>query len=359
LVDAMDVADRLGLGKDSERYKWECPACGSSDALHAYPGSGRGFYCWSCSEGFDAIGLVDAALRVGFKASVRWLAQEFAFDDLLDGRADHQEVSSRLKEMKKRKRERERKRRAEFEARRSAGRDIWEAIWHELALDGFATFYLASRSIPIEAARHVGIRSVETRDDWGRLTSPYSEEELERAGILGRSDGETFPVPWRFPCLVIPYWRPESGIDIMRFRPIDSGGAGPKYLSPLQHKPEHPFLGHAALEAADDYDTLYICEGELNALSVVCSGGCAISSCGNGVWRPEWSRAARWFSRIVVLCDGDESGRDFSMRVREATVEALGEGWASSKMRRVLLEDGMDANDYLQSGKLEEVLRAA
>jgi hypothetical protein len=61
----------------------------------------------------------------------------------------------------------------------------------------------------------------------------------------------------------------------------------------------------------------------------------------------------------VVLCDGDDGGREFSVRVRDATVEALGEGWAASKMRRVLLEDGMDANDYLQSGQLEEVLRAA
>jgi hypothetical protein len=60
-----DVAGLLGLAKARERHKYACPACDSSDALHAYPstgGRGGGFTCWSCNRSFSN---VDAA-------AVRW-----------------------------------------------------------------------------------------------------------------------------------------------------------------------------------------------------------------------------------------------------------------------------------------------
>ncbi len=52
--ESQRVAELIDLPKRerSERRKWGCPFCGSSDALHAYPGPGAGFSCWSaCGAG--------------------------------------------------------------------------------------------------------------------------------------------------------------------------------------------------------------------------------------------------------------------------------------------------------------------
>ncbi|MFP4600324.1 MAG: hypothetical protein ACLFVJ_18865 [Persicimonas sp.] len=358
LIDATHLVELLDLPKARERRKWACPACGSSDALHVYPGPGRGSTCFSCDAHPDAIDLVELVIGTDFMGAVRWLAGEFGFTDLVDGTADPREARERHKKIKAQV-ERRRKEKARMEAKaRKRARSVYNKLWPMLELGPAGREYLEARGIPVHVAGHVGIRSVESMDQWRDIRSGFWPGTLAQAGLEGANDGDTYPVPWRAPFLVIPYWLEEGGIDVIRFRDL-SGKSNAKYLSPLGQRPTTPYLSHAAYDIADDYPTLYVCEGELNALSVLWAGAPAVSSCGNGVWRPEWSRPFRWYGQVVVLCDGDDAGRAFSVRVRDGTAEVLGRDWTQRKLKRRIFIPGTDANDALVDGRLEELVRAA
>jgi len=357
LLDATQVAELLRIPKARERHKWACPACGSSDGLHVYPGPGRGATCFACGQHPDAIDLVQFITGQDFHGAIRWLASEFGFSDLVDGTADPIEAKRRQRELRQQIEERQlEKVRLEAQARKKA-RAVYDRLWPELTLGAAARTCLDKRAIPPHVAHHVGIRSVESGAKWRELREGFWPGELEAAGLVGRGDDGPYPVPWRTPFMVIPYWLEQSGIDTVRFRDL-SGQSAAKYISPRDQRPTVPYQSHAAHELADDYDTLYICEGELNALSVTYAGAPALGSCGSGVWAPEWSRPFRWWSSVVVLCDGDDAGRKFSERVRDATVEALGRDWTDRRLRRRIFVPGTDANDILVDGRLEELVRA-
>ena len=356
-LDAQEVVRSLGLNKAKESKKWGCPSCNSSDALHVYKGPGRGSYCWSCGVSMDAIALVQKSVGADFVGAVKWLAQEFGFADLIEGSPDLKEFRKRLKSVhsKIEKKEREKKR---LEAiRRKEAQKVYFDLWCEMGLGAAGVDYLESRGIPSNVAHHFGICSVESAEQWEKIRDVAWEDDLELAGLTGRNDRGTYPVPWRAPFLVIPYLDDTGKFDLLRFR--DLTGNTPKYLSPLGHKPHAPYLSWSAFDFADDHDTLFICEGEINALSVVFAGSPALGACGSGTWNPEWSKGFRWYSQVVILCDGDEAGLEFSMSVKGATEKALGKDWARQRLRRRKFMDGMDANDALQKGNLGELLYAA
>src|SRR5690554_6412024 len=264
LIDATDVAERLHLPKARERHKWACPCCGSSDALHVYPGPGRGSSCYSCGESPDAIGLVMRAGGMKFMDAIRWLAGEFGFSDLIGDKSASSTLDAkrRLRDVQAQIAERERERdRLEVE-RRYAAYDVWDRIWPMLTLGIEGWEYMEGRAIPYEVAEHCGIRSVATEAAWQNIREQFTDDELEGAGLLGKNSRGAYPVPWRVPFLVIPYFLSEGGIDILRFR--DLSGSAPKYLSPLGHRPTTASLDHSGHVLADDYPTLFICEGEIN-----------------------------------------------------------------------------------------------
>ncbi|MFU8806482.1 MAG: CHC2 zinc finger domain-containing protein, partial [Bradymonadaceae bacterium] len=344
LIDTTDVAQALGLQKARERHKWACPFCGSSDGLHVYKESGQGAFCFVCDHAYDAIDLTRQALGLGFRDAVKWLAARYGVSDPFEGSIDLEEMRARRKEIDAERERRRVEKELEEAARRSAARDVFDRIWPELELTSSGLSYLEARSLNPEIAHHAGIRSVESRQEWDALLEGFWPDELEAAGLEGRNDRGTFSVPWFFPFLVIPYWLEEGGLDILRFRDL-SGRANQKYLSPLKHHPQTAYLSHGAFDLADDYPTLYICEGELNALSIIIAGAPAIGSCGNGVWKPEWSKELRWFSRAVIFRDPDEPGERFAQKVRSVTADVLGLGERmgsldAGKRADVLVTDG-------------------
>lgn len=356
VLNSQLVVESLNVSKARESKKWSCPSCGSSDALHVYPGAGRGSHCFSCGKSMDAIDLVQAMTGLGFKRAVDWLANEFGFSDLMSGHTDLQEVKRRQKKIREQIEEKKQEKRRLQEARRRDAIGIYLKLFRQMSLGPVGRRYLKSRGIPQEVGDHFGICSVESDGEWEKIRSNFWVDELEAAGLLGQNDRGTFPVPWRTPFLVIPYIKNDR-LDILRFR--DLTGGTPKYLSPLGHKPRAPYLSWDALEFADDYSTLYVCEGEINALSIVYAGAPAVGACGSGTWQAEWSKGFRWYQNVVVLCDGDKAGEKFAEMVRDATQKSLGRDWVNRRLRKRKFVEGMDANDALQKGALKEMLYAS
>lgn len=135
--------------------------------------------------------------------------------------------------------------------------------------------------------------------------------------------------------LSIPYLTPTGVVDI-RFRVLV--GDGPKYLGKPGAK-THLFN-------VNDLHTpsrvIAICEGELDA--VIMSGECGVPAVGvPGAtnWKDHYSLLFEDYDRVLVVCDGDQAGREFGKKVAREVEGAL----------VIHMPEGMDVNEvFLQEG---------
>lgn len=136
--------------------------------------------------------------------------------------------------------------------------------------------------------------------------------------------------------LAIPYLTPTGVVDL-RFRSISDDGS-PKYLS--RPGAESALFNVPAFQ--QDSDVIAVCEGELDTM--ITHGECGIPAVGvpgaNG-WKSWYARAFADYRKVIVLCDGDQPGRDLGKKIAQqidvATV--------------VSMPDGMDVNDvFLAEG---------
>lgn len=144
--------------------------------------------------------------------------------------------------------------------------------------------------------------------------------------------------------LAIPYLTPSGVVDV-RFRSILDDGS-PKYLS----RPGAEAHLFNVLAFGLDSDFIVVCEGEMD--TIITAGECGLPAVGvpgaNG-WRNWYSRAFADYRRVIVLCDGDQPGRDLGKRIAQqidvATV--------------VSMPDGMDVNEVFLSEGSDGIRRRA
>ena len=135
--------------------------------------------------------------------------------------------------------------------------------------------------------------------------------------------------------LAIPYLTPSGVIDI-RFRSLNSDG-GPKYMS-RPGATTHIFNINAL---ADDSDVLAICEGELDTVVATQAGFTAVGLPGANNWKPFYSRVLADWSKVILLCDGDNAGREMAKNLSRELDNVF----------PVFMPEGQDVNDvYLQEG---------
>lgn len=141
--------------------------------------------------------------------------------------------------------------------------------------------------------------------------------------------------------LAIPYLGVGSSVLGLRFRTLDSGE--PKYLG--LPGADLRLFNVRALHQADD--VIAITEGELDAISLQ---ACSLSACavpGVKAWKAHHSRLFAGFSRVFILGDGDDPGREFAQKLAREIDTAI----------VVPMPDGMDVNSLLvESGP--DVIRA-
>mgnify|MGYP006267635059 CR=1 FL=1 len=135
--------------------------------------------------------------------------------------------------------------------------------------------------------------------------------------------------------LAIPYVTPSGVIDI-RYRAL--GAMEPKYMS------RPGVTGHLYNVGAlqHDSDVIALCEGEMDTIITQSRAGIpAIGVPGANAWKPHFARVLGDYNRIVLLCDGDQPGRDWGKRIAQALENAV----------VVSMPDGMDVNEvFLKEG---------
>lgn len=135
--------------------------------------------------------------------------------------------------------------------------------------------------------------------------------------------------------LAIPYLTPAGIVDV-RFRALH--GEEPKYLG-REGSGRHMYN---VPDLQVDTDIIAVCEGEIDTMtaSTMCGVPCVGLPGANG-WKSLWARAFQDYSKVVVLCDGDDAGRDFGRRIKRDVDAAVS----------VHLPDGEDVNSmYVKYG---------
>lgn len=345
-LDTIDVISWLGLDKGQGRTRYTCPWCDKpymSVNLDRY-GAGARCYYGACPgpdvKVYDNICLVQAVYGLEFLDACNLLAQQFG---LSEG-----DLPQKLPCPPKR-------RRTGYKVREERIVCLLEQLYHKLELGEQGAAYLASRGIPEEVARDLGIKSVERLARWESLVGSLSPDEQEQCGLL-YSDN-TRVVPGHAPSLLIPYFDERGRLDSFRFRLIDGWT---RYWALSGHAPQVPFLAQAVSIALEKKMPLYVTEGEIDAISLIVSGRCALSGSGAATWRHEWVEQWLALEEVIIIADADASGHDFAKCVLQACVEVHGRGWARTHVRALQCPPRIkDANELLQKKLLSRVLEEA
>ena len=140
--------------------------------------------------------------------------------------------------------------------------------------------YLRSRGIPLEVARVARLGVVE---------HPEVGHELFR----GR--------------LSIPYIT-KSGVVDLRFRSLNPA-VEPKYMGMTGAETKM----YNVLDVDRAGDSIYVCEGELDTLTISSMVGWAcVGVPGANSWKKHYTRLLADFERVFVFADGDQAGTDFA-----------------------------------------------
>lgn len=136
--------------------------------------------------------------------------------------------------------------------------------------------------------------------------------------------------------LAIPYITPAGVVDI-RYRAL-MPEQSPKYLS--RTGAEAKLYNVSALLKSSD--TIAICEGEIDAITMDALVGIpAVGVPGANNWRRHFSLLFEDYSQVLVMCDGDQAGKDFGKRISGELDGAT----------IIHCPEGSDVNDlYLQEG---------
>jgi hypothetical protein len=170
--------------------------------------------------------------------------------------------------------------------------------------------------------------------------------------------------------VVFPYWEPAAfrGLRMLRFRNADTDA--PKAARYTQTKmfgvQPVPFMGsynlactanpalYMAPSDIEDVRTLYVCEGEIDAMSVRQMGNLVIGVPGASSWRDEWCETWPRFNKINVMADGDSAGDNLWERIIKACHAKHGARWTNTHLEAISATNH-DANDLLNMGQLQEV----
>lgn len=398
-LSAERVAEVLGLTKARERGKYACPACPSSDALHAYRGDGRGFYCFACGTAMSAVDAGIAVWGLDHAGACQRLADAFGLAVIGSAPLPYRPPpASRVPTSA-----------AEssvkpsvpwthpaLDALRVTGvvpqlpPAVYGAILDAVTLTADGAAYLRGRGIDPDAASDYGFRSIDGAREWAALgdalAGDFHAGELEAASLyretensgensdatakvdgssrpesrkVGESAGSVWAPPWGGyrPALLMPY-RVAGQVVAIQCRDLTVGGDKKlryRALIPYgAHRP--PFNADAIADCTGD--VLHVVEGELNAFTLMQAGARAVGLKA-AVWPPEWTARVRDVRRLVVWFDLDKGSERKAATLGGLLQASHGAAWVAQRTRRVPLPLGpdgrnLDANDLHLRGVLRD-----
>jgi DNA primase len=141
--------------------------------------------------------------------------------------------------------------------------------------------------------------------------------------------------------LAIPYIAADGTVVDIRYRALVPDQS-PRYMS-MPGSKTHLYSVGSLLA---DGDTLFLTEGEIDCMTLCQLGVPAVGVPGAKNWKAHYRLLMEDYDRIIVLCDGDQAGREFGREVAERV----------DGVELVHLPDGEDVNS-LWVNRPEDLLR--
>ena len=355
---AQRVAGLLGLEKAREARKFACVSCSSSDALHSFPNGG--FHCFSCGRSWSNVDAAALALRIEPGDACRLIAEQLGVSP--PRRWDkHRKAGGAAGTPKANAPSTE----AMPDSRTAIQKaEVYGEVLEILslgkggvaALGPVACRFLEGRRLDAEQAGNYGFRSIETPRVWSALDHSllgrFSAEHLVASGLYAKEGSRLrlqYPGDWnpRVPALVLPYWS-HGEVAGLRFRRLDTNGTGRKYRSIRGVQPAEPFNAEVLEDAAGQ--ELHVCEGELDAFTVLSEPYCCLAvglpgaSPGRVLTRG-LAEALGPAERVVCWFDPDGAGTKGYSTLCRALQAIHGGTWLRNRVVRAVMPLDGDVND--------------
>jgi DNA primase len=305
IVDFIQQVTPLKLA--GARYKGLCPFHREKTPSFTVDRSKGLFYCFGCGTGGDIFKFLTLTERFTFPEAVEHVA----------GRVG-------IELPRKRKTARDSDKDDLLEVMDDASEAFHQALeWKPNAADE----YLRQRGVAKEIINKYGFGFAP--DSWDyihrRLTQKHGEPRLEKAGLIQpRKTGNGFYDRFRNR-LMIPIHSDTGALVGFGGRSLD--GSEPKYLnspeSELFNKSRLLYNLHRSKDAMRRYDRAILVEGYFDAIAIDFAGvPGVVASMGTSLTTGQASLLRRFTRRIVIAYDGDNAGRNATLRAAPILLSA-------------------------------------
>lgn len=330
------IAQTTPLKQAGRSHKGLCPFHREkTPSFHVDRDKGM-FYCFGCGTGGDVFKFVMLIERMSFPEAVESIASRYGIQ------------LPRKKEKAKESADRE----EVMDAVSEAADAFHQALqWTPNAAEA----YLVKRGIEPELWRKYGFGYAPDQWDYllKRLGRKFRTEQLEKAGlILPRKSGEGFYDRFRNR-LMVPIHDERGAIVGFGGRSLD--GSDPKYLNSAEsetfNKSRLLYNLHRSRDAMRRLDRAILVEGYFDCITLDDAGvDGVVASMGTSLTAGQAALIRRLAKRVVVCYDGDEAGRNATLR---AAPVLLGAGLV---VEVVDVGPGEDPDTYLRKEGLDRFI---
>lgn len=340
--DKADIVDLIGryveLRRAGANYKGLCPFHGERTPSFNVNPARKGFKCFGCGQGGDAIRFVMEIDGKSFPEAVRKLAEMYGVT--LPAESPQAAAARNEKD--------------EAYALCQLAADTWRS-WLEHAPEGEAgRAYVATRGVDAEtaAAFRLGYAPAPAEAGWDRLATTIASKRLslplaERLGLIGRSEKSQGWYDRFRGRLVFPVIAPGGEVVAFSARVVPphdeahDGNPPPKYYnspeSLLFTKGKMLFGLHQARASLAATRRAILVEGNLDVVRMHQWGlKEAVAPLGTALTADQAKLLARFCDQVVMAFDGDAAGRKAAWTALPLLLEA------DLDVRMVLLPEGQD-----------------
>lgn len=336
-IDIVEViSDFVSLKKVGSNYRALSPFTNEKSPSFYVSPSKDIFKCFSSGKGGDAIAFVMEVEGINYIEALKYLANKYGIEVQEEEQTDEQITAQNERD-------------SLFIALKFAGEFYQDTLWNHSEGKSIGLSYFKERGFSEATIKKFDLGY--SLDTWDGLMKPalekgYSEEILEKAGLILKSENKTYD---RFRGRVMfPIHNVGGKVIAFGARTLRKDKKQPKYInSPetgVYHKSDIVYGIHQARQAIRNEDLCYLVEGYTDVISMHQSGvQNVVSSSGTSLTKEQIHLIGRYTKNITVLYDGDAAGIKASFRGIDLILEH------DLDVHAVVFPEGEDPDSFSRS----------
>tara|TARA_R110001599_G_scaffold103683_2_gene263922 strand:- start:2074 stop:3996 length:1923 start_codon:yes stop_codon:yes gene_type:complete len=336
-IDIVEViSDFVSLKKVGSNYRALSPFTNEKSPSFYVSPSKDIFKCFSSGKGGDAIAFIMEVEGINYIESLKYLANKYGIEVQEEEQTDEQITAQNERD-------------SLFIALKYAGEFFQDTLWNHSEGKSIGLSYFKERGFSEATIKKFDLGY--SLDAWDGLMKPalekgYSEEILEKAGLILKSENKTYD---RFRGRVMfPIHNVGGKVIAFGARTLRKDKKQPKYInSPetgVYHKSDIVYGIHQARQAIRNEDLCYLVEGYTDVISMHQSGvQNVVSSSGTSLTKEQIHLIGRYTKNITVLYDGDAAGIKASFRGIDLILEH------DLDVHAVVFPEGEDPDSFSRS----------